>query len=407
MSNLWGELSMKNRLSMGMIVLLLARVLSMQALDIAQADNNCIGATSPAFDWAIVGAGPAGIVTVGLLLDLGVDPQRIAWFDDKFNVGRLGEFYSSVPANTPTSLFIDFIQHCKTFNEFPSAARDALFSYDRDREYPLATIIAPLQDITRYMCSKVVAIRQQICALDFNTHGWNVYAGGKKYIATHVVLATGAHPRSFNYPVEHEIPLDVALNKEALSTRVNKDDSVAVIGSAHSAVLVMKFLSELQVTRIINFYNKPLQYKVEKQDVLYKNIGLLGIAAQWAQTVLEKSPPGNLVRVYNSFEARQAWLPICNKIVYAVGYDRNDLPLVNGVAQVSYDPTSGVIAPGLFGIGIAFPEVITDAQGVAIDFRIGLNSFMDYAQRVIPHWLQRCDRSYLGKFEALFSINVL
>jgi len=140
---------------------------------------------------------------------------------------------------------------------------------------------------------------------------------------------------------------------------------------------------------------------------VYKNIGLLGIAAQWAQTVLEKNPPANLVRVYNSPEARQAWLPICNKIVYAVGYDRNDVPLVNGAAQVTYDPTSGVIAPGLFGIGIAFPEVITDAQGAVIDFRIGLNSFMEYAQRVIPQWLQRCDRSYLGKFEALFSINLL
>jgi len=173
-------MSMNNRLSMGMVLLVLTqlisiRVLSVQALGVAQADNSV-----PTFDWAIVGAGPAGIVTVGLLLDLGVAPQSIIWFDDKFNVGRLGEFYSTVPANASTALFIDFIEQCKTFNAFPSAARDALYSYDRDREYPLQTIIAPLQDITRYMCSQVVAIQKSICALDFNAQGWNIHAGGKK-----------------------------------------------------------------------------------------------------------------------------------------------------------------------------------------------------------------------------------
>ena len=45
----------------------------------------------------IIGAGPAGIIVAGLLLDLGVEKDDIIWIDPLFNVGRIGEFYSNVP----------------------------------------------------------------------------------------------------------------------------------------------------------------------------------------------------------------------------------------------------------------------------------------------------------------------
>ena len=33
------------------------------------------------YEWAIVGAGPAGIILIGLLLDLGTDPKSIVWIE--------------------------------------------------------------------------------------------------------------------------------------------------------------------------------------------------------------------------------------------------------------------------------------------------------------------------------------
>ncbi len=54
-----------------------------------------------------------------------------------------------------------------------------------------------------------------------------------------------------------------------------------------------------------------------------------------------------------------------------------------------YNGQTGVIAPRLFGIGIAFPEhKIDDGHPRYI---VGLNCFMDYAQRLIPQWATNND----------------
>ena len=45
------------------------------------------------FQWAVVGAGPAGIAAVGKLLDHGVLPKTILWLDPQFCVGDLGRFW--------------------------------------------------------------------------------------------------------------------------------------------------------------------------------------------------------------------------------------------------------------------------------------------------------------------------
>ena len=47
------------------------------------------------FDWAVIGAGPAGIAAIGKLLDAGIEPQRIAWIDPTFAVGDFGTQHQS------------------------------------------------------------------------------------------------------------------------------------------------------------------------------------------------------------------------------------------------------------------------------------------------------------------------
>lgn len=368
-----------------------------------------LGARNSTYEWIIVGAGPAGIVTVGVLLDLGVRDDAILWIDPAFDVGRLGEKYGTVPANTKTKLFVEFINACQTFKKCHSTAIEALYAYDQEKEYALQIIIDPLQDISNYLCTRVHTCKGSMQALGYDEHElWNVAVGDYTYKAQHVVLATGSHPRSLEYPCNNEIPLDIALNKNALARVISPTDSVAVVGGAHSAVLVMKFLSELPVGRILNFYHSPLVYPVDN-GVWIENLyeGLKGCAAQWAREVLEKRWPANLVRIFNTEASRAVWLPLCNKIIYAIGYDRNSIPLTNSL-PITYDCT-GKIGTKLFGIGIAFPEIHTYPNGITAP-RIGLNSFMEYAQRVIPHWIALKNdviRARLRAFEELFSIELL
>ena len=362
--------------------------------------------------WTIVGAGPAGIITVGLLLDLGIPGSNITWIDPEFNVGRLGKYYESVTGNTKNKLFINFLLACKAFQECTSDSIDTLCNLDLEKEFPLGTIINPLKDITKLLMGKVKVAHGQLTSLEFNNNLWHVGVSTQQnsrllFTSTHVVLATGSHPRSLDYACDHEISLDIALNKEMLAQQVEPQDSIAVVGSSHSAILLLKFLSELKVKRIINFYKNPIQYSINMGTWLLHNAnGLKGTTAEWAREVLEKNPPANLIRLHNTPESLQAWLPICNKIIYAIGFERNELPPINGQNEITYDDRSGIIAPRLFGIGIAFPEKYVDPLG-NVEHRVGLNSFMDYAQRIIPTWITKDIRSRLASFEQLFTIDML
>lgn len=364
-------------------------------------------------NWTIIGAGPAGIVTIGLLLDLGISGQDITWIDPEFNVGRLGKYYESVPGNTKNKVFISFLESCKTFQEIKTPSMDALLSLDLEKEFPLTTIIEPLRDITKHLSSKVRCVQGMLTGFQFEEDAWEVSistndgAPLKSIISEHVVLATGSHPRTGDYQCETTIPLDIALDKQALAQQISSQDSIAVIGSSHSAILILKFLSELKVKRIINFYKNPIIYAVDMGTwVLHGSAGLRGIAAEWAREVLEKNPPANILRLQNTQEHRDAWLSVCNKIIYAIGYERNELPTVNGNPELNYDDKTGIIAPRLFGIGIAFPEKYVDPLG-NIEHRIGLNSFMDYAQRMIPQWITKDTRARFSSFEDLFTIDAL
>ena len=68
--------------------------------------------------WTIIGAGPAGILALGHLLDNNIKPEEILWLDPKFNVGDLGGKWYNVTSNTSIKTFLDAAGSCKSFN-FP------------------------------------------------------------------------------------------------------------------------------------------------------------------------------------------------------------------------------------------------------------------------------------------------
>jgi len=358
--------------------------------------------------WTIVGAGPAGIITIGLLLDLGIPPQRIAWIDPEFNVGRLGKYYTTVPGNSQTDVFIELINSCKVFQCCNPSSLCIINSVGPEEDYPLNIIVEPLQTITDYLRTRVKAYKTELKSLEFVDDSWHIGTKQESFSSHIVVLATGCHPKTLSNITTPEIPLDLALDKNTLATLINEQDSIAVVGGSHSAVLILKYLTELKVKRIINFYKKPLCYAYEADGIYYHATdGLKGTAARWAQHVLEKNCPAHLIRIKNSPEAFDAWLPVCNKIIYAIGYDRNELPTIPTLPNTiydSYNATTGVIGPRLFGIGIAFPEQFIDQTGEQ-QVGIGLIDFMQYAQSVLPIWLQT--KQNLARFAhcaQLFSI---
>lgn len=344
-------------------------------------------------EWTVVGAGPAGIVAIGILIDLGIPAKSIMWVDPLFKVGRLGEYYQNVPGNVKNSGFVSFLKACHTFQLVESQAKNELFLMDPNEYNNLSIIVKPLQDITDYLLHEVKSIKGNIKKLDFDNELWYITAMDNNiFTSRHVILATGSHPKSLDYDHIDIIPLDYALDKEALKHMVKEHDIIAVFGSSHSAILILKFLSELIVKQIINFYKHPIVYAVEGGAWTINNVnGLKGITAQWAKEILTQNPPHNLIRLVLNQENLDHYLPQCNKTIYAIGFVQNNLPetIINSekIDELPFDKETGAIGPRLFGIGIAFDAQIDTPYGK--EAAIGLNGFMKYAQAVIPTWLQK------------------
>ena len=107
------------------------------------------------YDWTIVGAGPAGIIIAAVLLELGISEKSIFWIDPDFKVGRLGEFYSSVPANSNVASIIKFMQMCKVISEINTPSIQNLNNMN-PLDFPkLQAMVDPLQDITDIFLKKV------------------------------------------------------------------------------------------------------------------------------------------------------------------------------------------------------------------------------------------------------------
>ena len=64
---------------------------------------------------------------------------------------------------------------------------------------------------------------------------------------------------------------------------------------------------------------------------------------------------------------------------------RRKLPETPQWGPLDYNQQNGIIAPGLFGLGIAFPEYAEDPYGYG-QYRVGLKKFMDYLNSVLPLW---------------------
>lgn len=340
------------------------------------------------YEWTVIGAGPAGIAAVGKLLDLGIAGKQIAWIDRTFTVGDFGTLWRNVPSNTRVKLFIQFLNACQSFNYSNSASAFEINRIDPETTCSLCVMAEPLQSVTDNLKNTVNAITAFAENLFFINHTWHIGLEKSTIQAKNVILAIGAEPKSLPFPSLPVIPLSAGMDGTQITKHITNDDTIAVFGSSHSAVLALRNLVEIKAKHIINFYRSPLQYAVFLDNqILFDDTGLKGSTADWAHEHLDGTLPDNLTRVYSNEENLAHYLPQCNKIIYAIGFERRLKPLIPDFEQFKYDAQSGIIAPGLFGVGIAFPQAKYNSAGL-LEHRVGLWKFMDYLNNIMPMWLE-------------------
>jgi hypothetical protein len=340
------------------------------------------------FQWAVLGAGPAGIAAVGKLLDNGIPAEKILWCDPHFKVGDLGMFWSNVSSNTKVKLFNDFLYASQSFAYEFVADNFALSKLNPDDTCTLRYVVEPLQWISAQLEQLVESQHTTIHSMFLSDRLWSLTSDTDTYKAHNVILATGALPSNLNYPGVDVIPFDLAIDKERLTQVVNLNDTYAVFGSSHSSIIILRYLVEMGVKKVINFYRSPCRYAIDMNDwILFDNTGLKGQTAAWARDNIDGNLPSNLVR-YNTTEPNIArFLPECNKVIYAVGFEKRRNIIIGDYEDTKHNPYVGIIGPGLFGFGIAYPELKADPFG-CVESQVGLWKFMTYLNKVLPVWFK-------------------
>lgn len=344
--------------------------------------------TNHCFDWAVIGAGPAGIAAVGRLIDYGISPQQIVWIDPTFKVGDFGSKWHCVSSNTKVSLFNQFLQESPAFNYNACPDDYAIHHIDSEKTCDLYWVAKTLQWVTWQLQKKVHCLNDFANKIVLRNRCWEITLTHDIVHSKKIILAIGSEPETLQFTHPQTIPLDVALDKTRLQNSCDKNDVVAVFGSSHSAIIILRQLLEQGVKQVINFYRSPQRYAVYLDDfILFDDTGLKGTTAEWAREHVDGKLPDGLTRVFSSSKNVQHYLPQCTKAVYAVGFKRRELPLIEDFPEFEYNDKSGIIAPGLFGFGIAFPEAKINPFGMQ-EYSVGLWKFMDYLNRVLPIWMR-------------------
>ena len=340
------------------------------------------------FQWAIIGGGPAGIAAVGKLIDGGIDPSLILWVDPYFKVGDLGRLWSNVSSNTSVGLFTQFLNSASSFSYQQAAGAFSLTDLSPQDTCMLKEVVQPLQWVSDTLRQQVHSVETTIQSMNLVNRMWYLSTNDQTFKAYNVILATGAVPLSLNHPGVDVLAFDVAIDKERLAQTVNLNHTYGVFGSSHSAIIILRHLLELGVKKVINFYRSPSRYAINMGDwILFDNTGLKGQTAAWSRENIDGCLPSNLIRCNVNAPHLAHYLQECSQVIYAVGFERRNTVMMDDYEHIHCNPHVGIIGPGLFGFGIAYPEKKADPLG-NFESQVGLWKFMNYLNKVLPIWLK-------------------
>ena len=323
---------------------------------------------------------------MGRLLDRGIPPENIAWVDPAFAAGDLGQKWRSVSSNTIAATFLSYLNGSAAFR-FSEAPPMPLGAIEPQETCALALVADPLVWVTQHLRERVDAFEMTATALSLQERRWRIETGDRQLASENVILAVGAVPKKLDYPQLDEIAVEVALDPEKLAEQPLEGSTVAVFGSSHSSMIALPHLLRHPVEKVINFYRSPLKYAVYLDDwILFDDTGLKGRAAVWAREHIDGVYPDRLERCWVFSPEFEQQLAACDRVIYTVGFERRKLPETPQWGQLDYNQQIGILGPGLFGLGIAFPEYAEDPYGYG-QHRVGLKKFMDYLDSVLPLWM--------------------
>jgi cation diffusion facilitator CzcD-associated flavoprotein CzcO len=255
--------------------------------------------------WAVVGAGPCGIAAVGRLTDhlLAGRISRLVWVDPSFTVGRMGQYYRNVPANTPNQDLIRALDLCPGFNfQVAQQARrqqtgvgSVMVDLSMEDCHALGYFVDALEDATahlRYLSTtdELKGRFELIHGTAVNNHAasssaalnWTLNiqtANESKELRTEsvdaMIYACGGTPLKPLFPTMYTSSAPYAVHSldsvvdpiyvQSLMAQLSSTPAASrhwvVIGSSHSAMLIIMNLVSAGVTNITNVYRSDMKFQ--------------------------------------------------------------------------------------------------------------------------------------------------
>ena len=340
------------------------------------------------FEFGVVGLGIAGCVFLASLPDDCL--RRTIVFESGCVGGDLARRYGSVVANLTCAQLMNAIHAVPRWKD---ARLTVLEAQDPNTCPRLSELCRQLNELMRGLVSQVVLHSQHITSLCQIPGGWRLEtAEGGAFQVVKAVICTGGEPRQLDYP-KPAIPLEVALDAAALASYIRPTDRVVVFGTAHSGTLILRNLRAIGCMDIVGVYRDVPAFRWARSHTPECPCHLIGgtgchdsegvkqesamiadaiVRGEWPEVRILRAEGEEFVRAVMAAEY----------VVYATGF-RARIPVVKGmggdVLDIRHDPETGLLAPGLWGFGLAFPGQYERPQGgTAPD--IGLPGFVAQIQ---------------------------
>ena len=335
-------------------------------------------------DFAIIGGGVSGIITLVYLISK-FPKKNFLWIDkDNFNSGDLIH-YPEVPANTPFHTLFSFLTKMYSMLEIDKDLNN--LCPHPNNIFKLKCLTKELLYITNFLRTKsnITMITEHISKVQYMDEHWILHGNPNIYMSHKVILASGCNQRKLDINIK-TIPIQTALNPHILDVLDIKDKKIFVFGNSHSGILVLKNLLEVGYTNVTNIIKTPVKipYFNEKNMEINQESGIRGLGLKWAKEYLIPTNKTSIkIIYYNDIKHIDA-----DYVIYAIGLSPNNIIVEINKQEITIKELfsnkefndTGELFTNLYGIGVAFPEKIIIENNT--EYKIGASEFLDRIQKM-------------------------